>query len=326
MDKIQLDDSSQLNLNLNMATNRSFSVMSNPTFTIDEDATENIACSSASDNNSSSNHPATDLNSIDPNTMTDSISPYHINRRTLPTQQKQALPKTVDFFSGISVTIGTIIGTGIFMSPKTIIENVNSIGVSLIIWILCGIYALCGGLSYLELGLMIKKSGAEYSYLTYTFGNIMGYLLIFINFFILRPVSASIVAITFSNYITSNYHNFFNSQSHNESSILGSSASLSESSLSSNSSDENFETSEYEASHMTKLMFSLGLVWSSCMVNIVSTKLTLREFERHSCLILCLGRSRGFQGLTSFRIVYQIPFLLYEYNICIYTLNYFYVY
>ena len=117
-----------------------------------------------------------------------------IGQRTLPTPSKQTLAKNITLLPAISLTIGTIIGTGIFMSPKTILLHVGSIGWSLILWVFCGIYALFGGLSYLELGLMIKKSGGEYAYLSYSFGRLIGYVLVIINLLVLRPLSACLVA------------------------------------------------------------------------------------------------------------------------------------
>ena len=89
------------------------------------------------------------------------------------------------------------------MTPKTILENMGSIGASLIIWILTGFYGLLGGLAYLELGLLIKTSGGEYTYLKYTYGNKCGYILSFIYILVLRPIGACIMAVTFSEYLIS---------------------------------------------------------------------------------------------------------------------------
>lgn len=40
--------------------------------------------------------------------------------------------------------LGNIIGSGIFTSPSAILAKVNSTGLSLIIWIVCGLYSLFG--------------------------------------------------------------------------------------------------------------------------------------------------------------------------------------
>ena len=74
------------------------------------------------------------------------------------------LPKTITLMPAVAIIIGTIIGTGIFKSPHTIVKEVNSIGMTLVVWLLTGLLSQFAALCYLELGLMLKKSGGEYTY------------------------------------------------------------------------------------------------------------------------------------------------------------------
>lgn len=59
-------------------------------------------------------------------------------------QEKVVLKKKVTLLRGISIIIGTIIGAGIFISPKGILKNTGSVGMSLIVWTACGILSLFG--------------------------------------------------------------------------------------------------------------------------------------------------------------------------------------
>lgn len=59
-------------------------------------------------------------------------------------EQKVVLKKKVTLLRGISIIIGTIIGAGIFISPKGILKNTGSVGMSLTVWTVCGILSLFG--------------------------------------------------------------------------------------------------------------------------------------------------------------------------------------
>jgi amino acid transporter len=45
---------------------------------------------------------------------------------------------------------------------KGITEEVGSVGLSLIIWVVCGILSIFGAQAYSELGCMIPKAGGDY--------------------------------------------------------------------------------------------------------------------------------------------------------------------
>ncbi|GAA6111472.1 b(0,+)-type amino acid transporter 1-like, partial [Tachysurus ichikawai] len=58
------------------------------------------------------------------------------------------LKREVGLISAISLVAGTMIGSGIFMSPQFVMSNVGSPGASLIIWAVCGLVTLCAALTF----------------------------------------------------------------------------------------------------------------------------------------------------------------------------------
>ncbi|XP_077982159.1 b(0,+)-type amino acid transporter 1-like isoform X2 [Glandiceps talaboti] len=114
--------------------------------------------------------------------------------------QSVSLKRQVGLFSGIALIVGTMIGSGIFVSPKGVLRQTESVGMSLIIWLACGVLSMLGALSYAELGTLIPKSGAEYPYLFEAFGPILAYLYAWISVVILKPASVAAIALAFGAY------------------------------------------------------------------------------------------------------------------------------
>uniref|UniRef100_A0A668U2R5 Uncharacterized protein n=1 Tax=Oreochromis aureus TaxID=47969 RepID=A0A668U2R5_OREAU len=116
-----------------------------------------------------------------------------------------ALKKEIGLVSACGIIVGNIIGSGIFVSPKGVMENASSVGVALIVWIITGIITAIGALCYAELGVTIPKSGGDYSYVKDIFGGLAGFLRLWIAVLVIYPTNQAVIALTFSNYhITSN--------------------------------------------------------------------------------------------------------------------------
>jgi len=112
------------------------------------------------------------------------------------------LKREIGLVGGVCVIVGSMIGSGIFISPVGVLENTGSIGASLIVWMFCGIIATFGSLTYAELGTMIPKSGAEYPYIKEAFGRMPAFLFAWTSSIVLKPSSVAIIAMVFGKYLT----------------------------------------------------------------------------------------------------------------------------
>ena len=113
---------------------------------------------------------------------------------------KLELKQTLGLFSGCAMILGTIIGSGIFVSPKGVLAETGSVGMALVVWGLAGVLVLFGALCYAELGTLIPKSGGAYAYIQDSFGDMPAFLYMWATAFIVLPVGNAVIALTFAQY------------------------------------------------------------------------------------------------------------------------------
>jgi amino acid transporter len=100
----------------------------------------------------------------------------------------------------MAVVIGSTIGSGIFRSPAGIADRIPGPLPLLIIWILGGLFALCGALTLAELASEVPRTGGFYAFLREGWGRLPAFLFGWGQLTIVRAASLGAIAITFAEY------------------------------------------------------------------------------------------------------------------------------
>lgn len=113
---------------------------------------------------------------------------------------KENLKKTVTFIEAISLVIGMIIGSGIFLKIGIVLQNAGSSGMALLAWITGGIITIASALTIAEIAAAIPKTGGLYIYLEELYGSVWGFLLGWVQTVISYPASGAALAIAFASF------------------------------------------------------------------------------------------------------------------------------
>jgi APA family basic amino acid/polyamine antiporter len=104
------------------------------------------------------------------------------------------LPRVLGASQATAIVVGTIIGSGIFLVPREMMQDVGSSALVYLAWIVGGLLSLFGAMTYAELGSMLPFAGGEYVYLRGAYGDTPAFLYMWTWFAVAKP--ASIAAVT----------------------------------------------------------------------------------------------------------------------------------
>ena len=101
---------------------------------------------------------------------------------------------------GIFLTIGMVVGVGIFKLPSMIAGNTSSATEFLLAWVLGGAVSLCGALVYAELAARHPETGGEYAFLSRGLGRGAGFLFAWSRMTVIQTGAVVAVAFAFGDY------------------------------------------------------------------------------------------------------------------------------
>ncbi|HTX17619.1 MAG TPA: amino acid permease [Bacteroidota bacterium] len=115
-------------------------------------------------------------------------------------ETEPTLARRLGLTSAIMVVIGSVIGSGIFLTPQSIAATVQVPGVMIFVWILTGLLTLAGALTNAEIAGMIPEAGGQYVFFRVTYGDLTGFLYGWTTFIVYQTGSIAAIAVAFARY------------------------------------------------------------------------------------------------------------------------------
>src|SRR6266403_2704941 len=120
----------------------------------------------------------------------------------MPTTSKKELTRSLRERDLLLLFVGSVIGSGIFLTPGLILRQVGgSVGWSLLVWLFGGVLSLLGALTYAELAAANPEAGGLYCYIRDGFGRLPAFLYGWCLFLVISAATIAALARAFSQYL-----------------------------------------------------------------------------------------------------------------------------
>jgi len=118
------------------------------------------------------------------------------------TEPDARLVRAIGLRGATLLVITNVIGSAIFLTPGSMAATLPSESLLLTAWIAGGVIALCGGLTYAEMGAMYPRSGGLYVFLEEAYGSLVAFLFGWACMLVILTGSAATVAVGFAKYFS----------------------------------------------------------------------------------------------------------------------------
>ena len=119
------------------------------------------------------------------------------------TGDASGLRRTLGFTDLVLLTVGTTIGSGIYLVPGIVLRQTGvQTGPAMLVWVVAGVLSLLGALTYAELGAMKPEAGGLYVFIRDAFGPLPAFLYGWTSFFVIASGSLATLAVAFAGYLS----------------------------------------------------------------------------------------------------------------------------
>jgi APA family basic amino acid/polyamine antiporter len=110
------------------------------------------------------------------------------------------LRRSLTLFDMTMIAIGGTIGSGIFLTPSIIARSLPSPWLIVVVWVVGGLMALAGALTFSELASMLPGTGGQYVYLREAYGGLVGFLFGWAYFLVVNAGGLGALSVAFATY------------------------------------------------------------------------------------------------------------------------------
>ncbi|MFH4976469.1 hypothetical protein AB6A40_003178 [Gnathostoma spinigerum] len=166
--------------------------------------------------------------------------------RNIESSKVRAKENKMGLYGAISYIIGNIVGSGLFIAPRSILISSKTVGMALVIWAVSAIISVLGSFCYVELGTSIRQSGCDFAYLCYARWYSLAFAFMIVGCVLVYPATVAIQAETFAEYVMYGF---------------------------------NISLCSSTASYFAKKLISFSLIWILLFLNFFSLEKLVSKFQ-----------------------------------------------
>ena len=116
------------------------------------------------------------------------------------------LKRQIGLYAATAITVGNIIGSGIFRSPHSVAQHLEGFWPVILAWVIGGVLSICGSLVLAELAVTHPKTGGLYVFIRESFGDAWGFMFGWANLWVIKPTVIASITSVFALYLCQVLH------------------------------------------------------------------------------------------------------------------------
>src|SRR2546422_11348549 len=116
------------------------------------------------------------------------------------------LKRQIGLYAATAITVGNIIGSGIFRSPHSVAQHITEFPLVILAWVIGGVLSICGSLALAELAVTHPKTGGLYVFIREGFGDAWGFVFGWANLGGIKPTVIASITSVFALYFCQVMH------------------------------------------------------------------------------------------------------------------------